>query len=574
MLLQKWASVIASLFACWLCFLVLLLLFFITHNKPVPHWAFGWSVNSVGNILGRLVEISFASITWSTMNQLVHIWYSSRANIRDVNIFSHAARSPKGLIPLLRIQRGCGVASWLAISFLTSHMITTNIQQAISVVPESTPFKDGTVPIATRIHRPAISQDNVSSIDGDLLASIFGGLMGQDGDIFKIPARCDGGAISCNWESYSTIEAASKCEEISSNITTCGNTASPTCSHLLATEDGLPLMVGPNQLYTSVFFWNSTFFLDTPWYLSASRTMTLGLDGKAQAYQCVIFPQISQKTGSMVNQTFQEEAIAEPWHNQTKPLSSNPQWLMSPPNSNETFSIDQSTAMTMQYFFEIFFTANSTSLGNNTDFNGRFEHQFLYAAGLDGSLPDRFNNITRAMSKALRVGTPIDSLYGNPIAPATIASTTSYLEVQITRIEWFFLVPTALCIISITVLLFITISLSRKLKIGVHGGSILAYLNWAPADKSRVALQRDAGTSDLRQVQGAMFESRRYAGGLTRLQYLGGGRPRPPSLSQRWLKKLKKQRAASAANGGFQLDVRLASIMRSRRQERHETERT
>lgn len=203
--------------ACWLTFASLGSLFYHYDGEKLPRWPLGFDLNSVANIPGRFIEGSLASVIYPVMCQLGYLWFRKARPIQDAETFPEAGRSIHKVPLVWRAQRCWGLASLLALCFVVSFAITTNVQQAISVRPVLVPYGTGTVPISTRISRPTSSTSWFSDIDTQLLVTIEAGLMGQDDHIHTLEATCTG-ANECHWDGYNTLTTSYLCEDLSSSI--------------------------------------------------------------------------------------------------------------------------------------------------------------------------------------------------------------------------------------------------------------------------------------------------------------------------------------------------------------------
>ena len=228
----------------------------------------------------------------------------------------------------------------------------------------------------------------------------------------------------------------------------------------------------------------------------------------------------------MINGTFEEHFVANPWHNMTTPSSNNPEWIMNhDDNVADIFSISGTTAVNLQRFCFNFLTGNSTNIAEGLDFGGKDQHQIQYSALLDGSLDDRIRNYTTVLSRVIRIGTPIDTLYNTSVIPPTHTTCQSLKQVERIHISWWWLIPPLFVISYTTAIFVVMVILTQKTDIGIRKGNILDLLSWAPSDESRTRMHEDTESWDLRRTRDATFESSQdeQDRGL-RLRYVGGGR--------------------------------------------------
>ena len=259
----SWAHETLYLLACWACFAAIGGLFYHYDSQPVPHWALDFSLNLVVSIPGHVIEALVACVVHSVTFQLLYHWYHKEARaVQHIKIFAKAARSVQGAFAILKLQRFAGLASHLALAYVISHGISTNVQQAISVRPKLVPFGVGTVPIATRVSRPLTSSSSISNLDNAMLAAMWSGFLGPVGDLPRIPAVCEG-ANECRWENYSTIGVAHRCEDISEKAVHCGDGPTSNCSYMLPTTGGA-LTADDGQRYTSMGYLFPDFMTNLP----------------------------------------------------------------------------------------------------------------------------------------------------------------------------------------------------------------------------------------------------------------------------------------------------------------------
>lgn len=334
---SSWAHEIFFLIVCWGSLAAICGLFLHFDGKPVPHWALDLSLHSVVSILSTAIEGSIACVVYSSTYQLLYLWNRQRRLLHDVEIFSKAARSIRGALPIIKLQKFSGVASHFAIAYMMSKAISTNVQQAISIRPKLVPFGVGTVPIATRVSRQLSSSSSISNLDNQMVATMWNGFLSTESDLPRIPAVCDG-ANECHWENYTTIAVRHRCEDINDLVIPCGEGFN--CSHRLPTTGGA-LTVGPGQAYTSMAYLFADFMTDIPWYLAAWIALAIPEDARNQtiaARRCKLFFTVDKYSSSMINGSFQEYSIAEPWHNTTFVSSNNSEWIMNPNGSDTNFS--------------------------------------------------------------------------------------------------------------------------------------------------------------------------------------------------------------------------------------------
>lgn len=508
---------------CWLCFAVIGILFDHYDGKLLPRWPLGFDLNSIANIPGKFIEGSLASVIYPVICQLGFLWFRKARPIQDIETFPEAIHSVHRVPLLWRAQRGWGLASLLALCYVVSFAITTNVQQAISVKTILVPFGNGTVPISTRISRPQSSTSLFSNIDTQLLVTINAGFMGQDDQIHEIEATC-AGANECHWDEYETLTTSYHCEDVSSLIVpSCLGPTESNCSFKLPLTSG-DIIVSSEQKYSCMAYIWPNFIQNVTWTYAAWIVMATAGNGNrsAVAKQCKLYPSIVSYASSWINSTFEERAIGEPWLNDTNPYPGNPEWIM------KNFSISGISAVARQEFFLGYFTANSTETIAGTDFGGQDQHPIQYDSLLAGTHESTILKLSLAMTKTDRMSTPIDGLYQSSTIPATNATCPSLRQEERTHIVWFWLVPAIFTIASTSLIYVITIIVTHKSGIGIRKGNVLGLLTSSLSDASRVALHRDTGSWELRKDDGvnAILEQDRH--GMFRFTYLGGGRrPRP-----------------------------------------------
>ena len=352
---RSWRLETLTIMVCWLCLAVVGILFYHYNGKPLPRWPLGFDLNSIANIPGKFIEGSIASVIYPVMCQLSYLWFREARPILDIETFPEAARSVHKVPILWRAQRCWGLASLLALGYVVSFAITTNVQLAISVKTILVPYGMGTVPISTRISRPQSSTSLFSNIDTRLLVTIDAGFIGQDDQIHEIEAKC-AGANECYWDEYETLTTSYHCEDVSSLIIpSCLGPPDSNCSFTLPLTSG-DVVVSSDQKYSSMAYIWADFIQNVTWSYAAWIVMATAGNGNrsAVAKQCKLYPAIVPFASSWINNTFKERATGEPWLNDSKPYPENPEWIM------KNFSISGISAVSRQEFFLNYFTANST----------------------------------------------------------------------------------------------------------------------------------------------------------------------------------------------------------------------
>lgn len=519
---RSWRLETLTIVFSWLCLAVIGILFYHYDGKPLPRWPLGFDLNSIANIPGKFMEGSIASVIYPVMCQLYYLWFRKARPIQDIETFAEAARSVHKVPILWRAQRCWGLASLLALCFVVSFAITTNVQQAISVKTVLVSYGMGTLPISTRISRPQSSTSLFSNIDTQTLVTIDAGFMGQDDQIHEIKATC-AGANECYWDEYETLTTSYRCEDVSSLIIpSCLGPPDSNCSFTLPLTSG-DMVVSSDQKYSSMAYIWPDFIPSVLWLYAAWIVMATAGNGNrsAVAKQCKLYPAIVPYSSSWINSTYEERAIGEPWLNDSKPYPENPEWIM------RNFSISGISAVARQEFFLNYFTANSTETVAGIDFGGQNQHPIQYDSLLAGTHESTILNLSLAMTKTDRMSTPIDGLYKSSTIPATNATCPSLRQEERTHIIWFWLVPAILTIISTSLVYAITVIVTHKSGIGIHKGNALGLLTSSFSDASRVALRRDTGSWELRKDSGANAILVQDRHGTFRFRYLARGRRRP-----------------------------------------------
>ena len=469
------------------------------------------------------MEGSITSVIYPVMCQLLYLWFREARPIQDIETFPEAARSVHKVPILWRAQRCWGLASLLALGYLVSFAITTNVQQAISVKTILVPYGIGTVPISTRISRPQSSTSLFSNIDTQLLVTIDAGFMGQDDQIHQIEATC-AGANECRWDEYETLTTSYHCEDVSSLIIpSCLGPPDSKCSFTFPLTSG-DIVVSSDQKYSSMAYLWPDFIQNVTWSYAAWIVMATAGNGNrsAVAKQCKLYPAIVSYASSWINSSFEERAIGEPWLNDSHPYPENPEWIM------KNFSISGISAVAREKFFLDYFTANSTETVAGIDFGGQNQHPIQYDSLLAGTHESNILNLSLAMTKTDRMSKPIDGLYKGSTVPPTNATCPSLRQEERTHIVWFWLVPPILTVISTSLVYAMTVIDTHKSGLGIHKGNALGLLTSSFSDASRVALHRDTGSWELRRDDGANAILERDGDGMFRFTYVRGvGRPRP-----------------------------------------------
>lgn len=522
---RSWRFETLAVVVCWSCFAVIVILFYHYDGKPLPRWPLGFDLNSIANIPGKFIEGSTASVFYPVMCQLMYLWFREARPIQDIEMFPEAVRSVHRVPLLWRAQRCWGLASLLALCFVVSFAITTNVQQAISVKTVLVPYGVGTVPISTRVSRPQSSTSLFSNIDTQLLVAIDAGFMGQDDQIHKIEATC-AGANECYWDEYETLTTSYHCEDISSLITpSCLGTPGSNCSFTLPLTSG-DMVVSSDQKYSSMAYLWPDFMPNVTWSYAAWIVMATAGNGNrsAVAKQCKLYPAILSYASSWINGSFEERAIGEPWLNDSKPSIENPEWIL------KNFSISGISAVAREEFFLNYFTANSTETVAGIEFGGQNQHPIQYDSLLAGTHESTMLNLSLAMTKTDRMSTPIDGLYKSSTIPATSAKGPSLRQEERTHIDWVWLVPVALTIIVTSLVYASTVILTHRSGIGIQKGNALELLTSSFSDASRAAFRRDTGWWDLRRGEGANAILKRDSHGVFQFTYDVRSRKRSPGL--------------------------------------------
>ena len=459
-------------------------------------------------------------VVHSCVCQLVYIRFLKKHQIQDVETFFKAARSERGAFKLFRLQKVRGFASLAAVVLLCRHIIATNVQQAITEQGVLKSASNGTVPVCSRLSTPsANASSSFINFDDASIGAVWGGFTGKGGDVVTIIADCPGKV--CRWDNYTTIAVTHHCDDISLEVVKhCQEGSTSNCNFTIPSSD---LTVSwPIEGYKAQGLLNDTYFADTPWYFSVFEAMAVSRDGKndtAVAQRCILYPEAQRLSGESVDGEFTEKLLSR-WHNTTQPFADNPEWLMDAGGDSDLLSINGKAAVAYQRWFFNWFTGAGNASFEGFDFAGKDQHQVMNSSLFAHSVDERIKNVALALSKTIRSTKPSDTLYDSATPPQTVVTGRAFKEEQHIQILWNWLIPTAILGLLITVVLIATVAVTHKKIVGIHKGNILALLNWGPPDESRIFMMATRGSSNLRRVRDAEYQSVHIDHNM-RLQYRG-----------------------------------------------------
>ncbi|CAF9935830.1 hypothetical protein IMSHALPRED_010366 [Imshaugia aleurites] len=487
---------------------VLVALFAKYNGQPPPEWYL--SIPALATFPTRLVENLLSKILQTVINQLSVLRFLVPRPLRELDIYNKAARSVEGAPGLIYVAR-LNLASFAAIVAITRPWITTTAQVAFSQRTELVPVGTRPVPICQRLSTPPTDPGSLyQGVSDETIRAMFNGVMATDSVMLSVKAEC-AGADTCVWHNYSTIALDYQCQDMTSSITRlCANGSTTNCTFTLPSTQ-LTLQ-SYEQRYISQAYLPAPFLNYTPFALAAFQMMGLprSLDNATVlAAQCVVYPVVNTYVAQFFSGEFTETLLST-WYNDTGPqpiLPVTPEWLMTPGGTvNGTFSISQNnSAIPLQNKDLEFFTGSG-----NVSYNGIYydqdQHQRLHSSLLDGTISQTIGNFALALSTAIRLSTPSDSLYDSPDAPETQALGQAFRYEQRIRIRWAWLTPLAVAAILTTFVLLVTIYQSMKAKSGsVFKGNILAIFNMAPADRSNKAMYKATGSIDHQKAGNQKF---------------------------------------------------------------------
>ena len=501
-------EVVADTFVLASC-VVLAVLFANYNGQAPPEWYV--SIPALATLPTRLVEDLLLSILRSVINQLSVLRFLIPRPLRELEIYTKAARSIEGAPGLIRIAR-FGLASLAAIVAFIRPWITMAAQLAISQRPELIPAGTRPVPICERLSTPPTNSQSIfQSVSDETIRAMWNGVMAKDPASLSLKAEC-AEANTCLWGNYSTIALDYECEDITSSITrTCDDESIRNCTFMVPSTQ-LALQ-DYEEMYISQEYLPAPFSNHRAGALAAWQMMGLPRSNDnvtALAAQCVVYPVVNTYTAQFVDGRFTEKLLST-WYNESGPqsvLPENPNWLMMPGGTiNGTFSISQDHyAIPFQNKNLEFFTGSGKVAYDGVDYNHQDQHQRLHSSLLDGTINQTVGNFALALSTANRLSVPYDSLYDSRIAPETQALGQAFRYEQRVRIRWVWLIPLMIAAILITIVLFVTIYQSEKAIPGfIFKGNVLEIFNMAPADRSNKAMYKATGSTDHHRARDKEF---------------------------------------------------------------------
>ena len=517
----SWNVEIVSIGGFWACYVFIIVLFEHYDGRKPPRWYLGFSLPALATIPTSIMVSMIGTVIYSCVNQLAHIWFLKGQQIGHLEIFFKAARSAWDAVPLQRLQRFRGIASWATLALLFSQIIATNVQQSISEKYVLVPFGNGYVPICSRLSvRSTDSSSSFENFDDAIIGAVWNGFTGKGGDVITMAAYCPEDV--CRWNNYWTIAVSYQCEDVSSEIVQdCEGEAKTNCTFTLSSS-GL-MISGSLERYNAQAYLNDTFFPDIPWYYAVFDVMATTVNASSEnaiAQRCILYPEAKRYSSQSINGLFTERLIST-WHNVTTPLTNDPEWLMKPNDQNATtLSIYGPTGVAYIMWFLNWFTGTGKIAFKGSDFAGKDQHQVMNSSLFAHTVDARMNNMALAMSKAIRSSVPADTLFNSSTPAQTAVSGQSFKKERHIHIIWNWLIPTSILGVFTTGILTLTVLITHKLQVGIYKGNILAFMNWAPSDESRAMLESTTRHSEFRHVRNAKFKSVRD-GNHMRLQFRG-----------------------------------------------------
>ena len=451
------------------------------NGRALQDWRHSFSLNAVLSFVAIVSKATMILVMGSVLSQSKWNWYSGDNRSRpllDFQMFDSASRGPLGSLRMICQLKHLGVAHLAALVTILSIAFEPFTQQALSFPLVSETYgSNATVPVATEY-----SATDGSDVELSMKAAIYDGLfysnISQTGA--SISTNCESG--NCTFPSYSTLSVCSRCENVTSLVTTSADWNTDRGN--MSLPNGLLL----NASHAS--FASSTGILSTTKLSGVSQVLTnlsalgdIGF-GFARAYECIVYFCGEVYHGDVSDGAFNEtvdyatasgSTYTPPWATDI----TDPAVTITIPAAkvssaqNISFGVLSATNDALQSFLSTILAGNvsgyaTEGVGSNADPSSDIiQALFNKGTGID-SIPTTVANMAKAMSNHIRLTSDLT-------AAGTVAKTVTTIHIL-----WLWLIlPFVLELIAILVLV-LTILVSRRRGLPAWKSSALASMHGLP----------------------------------------------------------------------------------------------
>ncbi|KAL0935998.1 uncharacterized protein CTRU02_208213 [Colletotrichum truncatum] len=180
------------------------------HEKRLPEWPLGLTLNTVVALLATFARAAFIVPVSESLSQLKWLWFRKERPLRDFQDFDAATRGPWGSLMLMKTTKGWSPSLISTVVFITAILTSTLTQSTVTYPTRLAPIASRPVlPRAVKFYTNTANllYDPTSDLKHD--TSIYTGLSyNYDTEFPFEPPRCP--TTECRWETFSTLGICAK----------------------------------------------------------------------------------------------------------------------------------------------------------------------------------------------------------------------------------------------------------------------------------------------------------------------------------------------------------------------------
>ncbi|KAF2681453.1 hypothetical protein K458DRAFT_371855 [Lentithecium fluviatile CBS 122367] len=229
---KRWLLEIISWCISAVCMAAIIIVLYVLHNKPVPTWGLGLTLNAYISILSKVASAALLLPASEALGQLKWSWFQRGSKkMWDFEIFDNASRGPWGSFMLLIRTKGTTLAALGAAVTIFAMALDPFFQQVVhNPEPWLKQESHSSIPKVTRFESPYLQEFRFDgwapevTVDQDIQTTAdkfffnFGITQAQvgNGTRAEIPLSCP--TSNCTWEPYETLGVCSECTDVANML--------------------------------------------------------------------------------------------------------------------------------------------------------------------------------------------------------------------------------------------------------------------------------------------------------------------------------------------------------------------
>lgn len=226
-----WLWEALSFIVAILCFAAIIGMLLGLHEKPVPDWPSGISVNAILSVLVTVMKGGMAICVAESLSQLKWAWFRKERKLIDLSIFDEASRGILGATRLLTTFRAWYLAYVGAFVFLAAFIIGPTVQQMVEIRTRQIDLPlNASVPVCNQSYYEVIGLGAGAGLNRcnlPMIGAMYDGFLQTSS---QSPLRPDCPTGNCTYPIYHSLGMCHECADHSDQLVYVNITTNETSS--------------------------------------------------------------------------------------------------------------------------------------------------------------------------------------------------------------------------------------------------------------------------------------------------------------------------------------------------------